>query len=167
MNAPAQGATARVIAASPETVWALLIDSTRLPQWMPVVTSTTGRTEALDMTRICEVELGGKSGRVEERCDVFEPATRIGWTLVADTLGFSRLLSDFHFDFSLEPIPTGTRVVNTTYYRPKGPFAQAMSLLVLRRKFGQVREGALAALATLAESDPPAPVAGAVSRSGV
>ena len=69
-----------------------------------------------------------------------------------DSLGFSRMFSDIGFDFVLVPTESGeTRVVNTSYYIPKGLLAKLMSALMMRRKFGQVRRKVLANLKRLSE----------------
>ena len=63
------------------------------------------------------------------------------------------MLSDFWFSLTLEPESEGsTRVCIETHYDPKGLAARMMSVLMLRRKFRQVRESALTNLKRLAES---------------
>lgn len=150
----AKGSNEILIDAPPSAVWAILEDSTMLSQWMPIVTGTTGTVEARGRDRTCDVTMGRRHGQVRERCVVFDPPRRIGWVLVDDTLGFAKMLSGFAFDFALLAGGAGrTRLINTTYYRPKGLFARLMSALVLKRKFAGVRLDALANLSRMAELD--------------
>lgn len=117
-----------------------------------MVLKTTGTREAKGTVRECEVRLEGRPCRVCERCVEFEPFTRIGWELVQDTFGFSRLLGEFGFDFVLKPLGgTATRVRNTTYYTPRGLLGHVMSALILRRKFSQISSRMLANLKTISE----------------
>lgn len=155
MKGQPQGSNEIVIEAAAEQVWAVLQDATRLPDWAPMVLKTTGTREAMGAVRECEVNLEGRSGRVCERCVTFEPFTRIGWELVHDTLGFSRLLGEFGFDFVLEPLGQAeTRVRNSTYYTPRGVLGSLMSVLVLRRKFAAIRSRMLANLKQISEGRP-------------
>lgn len=152
MKGRPQGTNEIVIDATPERVWAVLEDATRLPEWAPMVLKTTGTREARGAVRECEVRLEGRAGRVCERCVEFEPFTRIGWELVQDTFGFSRLLREFGFDFALEPLAgTATLVRNTTYYTPRGLLGSLMSALILRRKFGAIRGRMLGNLKVISE----------------
>ncbi len=150
-----QGTSEVTIRTTPEKIWALLEDSTRLPEWAKLVkrpTRTTGKLEVLGAVRECDVEFDGKPGRVVERCVEYDRHRRIGWLMVEDSLGFSRMLSDLGFDFVLEPTGQGeTRVLNTTYYRPKGLLAKLLSALVMRRKMRGIRERVLGNLKRLTE----------------
>jgi uncharacterized protein YndB with AHSA1/START domain len=142
-----QGRSEIVIDASPEKIWALLEDSTRLPEWATFVKRTTGKREAFGTVRECEVEFDGKPGRVIERVVAFDYPRKIGWLMVEDSFGFSRLLEDLGFDFVLQALgPRQTRVVNTSYYRPKNLAAMFMSTLMMRPKFRKMRERVLANL---------------------
>jgi hypothetical protein len=70
-----------------------------------------------------------------------------------DTLGFSRMLSDFGFSFTLTPTVDGETLVRTeTYYRPRTLLANVMNLLLMRRKFRAARQRFLGGLKALAES---------------
>jgi uncharacterized membrane protein len=150
MNWTLQGSDEVVMRAPVERIWALLEDGPRLPEWMPIVKSTTGEVEVLDAERTCQVEVEGKRGSVTERCVEHDPYVRIAWRLVDDSLGFGRLLDDFGFSFTLEPLADGsTRVRNETYYRPRSLVARLLSMLVLRRKFRGIRLVALANLRRL------------------
>src|SRR4051812_5642041 len=152
MTRQPQGASEIVIHASPEKIWALLEDSARLAEWAPMVKRTTGRRETLGAIRECEVEFDGRPGRIVEKCVEYRPFSRIGWLMVEDSFGFSKMLDDLGFDFVLEPASAkSTRVVNTSYYRPRGLLAKLMSALLMRPKFRKMRARVLANLKRLAE----------------
>ncbi len=154
MNGNIQGRNEIVVAVGPEVIWTILQDSTRLTQWAPMVEHTTGAREAVGAVRECRVQLDGRPGRVTERCVVFEPHSRIGWELMEDTFGFSRMLRDFGFDFVLEPVGgNATRVQSTTYYNPNGLFGAVMNILAMRGKFHHIRALMLANLKALSERE--------------
>jgi hypothetical protein len=76
----------------------------------------------------------------------------MAWTLERDTFGFSRMMSDFGFSFTLTPTAEGKTVLrNETYYRTRGLLSGAMNRLVIQRKFRGVRRGFLAKLKRLSE----------------
>lgn len=152
MRGPLQGADEILIDASPDRIFAILEDGQRLPDWTSVI-STTGTRETVGAVRECDVDLDGKRGSVVERCVESLPPQRIAWAMERDTFGFSRLVSDFGFSFTLEPAGDGwTRVRNETYYRSKGPFAAAMNALIMRRKFRGVRRRWLGNLKGVSET---------------
>jgi hypothetical protein len=149
-----QGRDEIIIHSDAESVFDLLADATRLAEWMPVVTYTDGDQESLGRGRTCSVNFEGRSGEVVERCVVFERPQRIGWLLESDTLGFSRLLKNFAFDFVLQPIDGGrTRVINTSYFEPRGPVARLAIAFTIRRNFGAIRRRALAGIKRLVEAE--------------
>lgn len=151
MPGPLQGADEILIGVLPHRIFAILEDAGRLPEWTSVI-STSGTRETAGAVRECEVDLDGKRGSVVERCIEADPPRRIAWAMERDTFGFSRLMSDFGFSFTLEPAGDGTtRVRNETYYRSRGMFSAAMNVLVMRRKFRGVRRRWLANLKRLSE----------------
>jgi hypothetical protein len=76
-----------------------------------------------------------------------------GSSLDEDSFGFSRVLSDFWFAFVLEPMEAGaTRVRVESHFEPKGLKGRIMNAVMIRRKFREVRETALANLKQLAEA---------------
>lgn len=110
MPGPLQGADEILIETPPHRVFAILDDARRLPEWTSVI-STSGNRETVGAVRECEVDLDGKRGNVVERCIEANPPRRIAWAMEQDTFGFSRLVSDFGFSFTLERAGDGaTRV---------------------------------------------------------
>ncbi len=151
MPGPLQGADEILIDASPHEIFAILEDSQRLPEWTSVL-SSTGSREMPGAVRECEVDLDGKRGSVVERCIESNRPRYIGWAMEQDTFGFSRLVSDFGFSFTLKPAGDGkTRVRNETYYKTRHPLAAAMNATVMRRKFRGARRRWLANLKRLSE----------------
>ena len=147
-----QGADEIIVSASKEAIWGILTDSTRLPEWMPMVQRTDGHRESVGAVRHCAVNFEGRAGEVTERC-VEADRDRIAWALEEDTLGFGKMLRDFGFAFVLSPGAEGeTLVRNETYFEPDGLMATLMAALVLRRKFRQVRQAALQNLKQFVES---------------
>jgi uncharacterized protein YndB with AHSA1/START domain len=140
------------ILAPREEIWDILEDSTRLPEWTTVL-RTTGVREMPGSVRECEVNFEGKMGSVVERCVDSDPYRRIEWLMDDDTFGFSRMLSDFGFSFTLTATVDGETLVRTdTYYRPKTILAKAMNRLLMKRKFRAARRRFLKGLKGLAEA---------------
>lgn len=154
MKAPAQGTNTIVIEAPRERIWELLANSQRLIEWAPMVNTTTGEKESLGAVRHCDVEFNGKPGKVTERCSDFEPTKHIGWVMEQDSFGFVKMLDGLGFDFRLESIgPDTTRVINTTYYRPRNILASLMNVLMIKRNFRKVRQTALGNLKWIVEGN--------------
>lgn len=152
MKARQQGSDELIVHASPKHIWEILEDSQLLADWAPMVRSSTGTRETVGAVRECEVEFNGKGGQVVEGCVEAVPERRIAWMLQEDTFGFNRMLDDFGFSYELEPKAADETLVRTTsYYEPKTLLAGAMNLLMMRRKFGQVRRRSLQGLKRLAE----------------
>jgi uncharacterized protein YndB with AHSA1/START domain len=152
MKARPQGSDELIVHATPQRIWEILEDSQRLADWAPMVLSSTGTRETVGAVRECKVEFSGKRGRVVEGCVEAVPERRIAWMLQEDTFGFNRMLDDFGFSYELEPKTRDETLVRTTsYYEPKTILARTMNVLVMRRKFGQVRRRALQGLKQLAE----------------
>jgi len=149
-----QGTDSIVIDASVESVWCLLENGARLPEWMPLVKRTDSTRELLGAVRHCDVALGSRVGSVVERCVECDPPRRIAWRMESDTFGMSRYFADFGFGFALEPINrTTTRVRTETSFRPRTVLARVLTALVLRRKYRAVRRMALDGLKRLVELD--------------
>jgi carbon monoxide dehydrogenase subunit G len=159
MKGKLQGRSEIEVAAPPDRIWELLEDSeANLPSVLPMVTSCeieSGGRERVGAVRTCAVDFGRKQGTTVERCVESAPNERLTHRIEDDSFGFSRMLSDFWFSFALEPTGEGVTVVSIeTHYDPRGPFARAMSVLMMRRKFRPVRESALTNLKRLAEGAP-------------
>jgi hypothetical protein len=80
MKTPPTVRVESIIPASRRSVWDVLVDFARYPEWNPftVRVDTTGRIG--DRVRM-EVLLGGRRMTMRERMRVHEPPRRIGWGL--------------------------------------------------------------------------------------
>jgi len=151
-----QGSSEIVIAAPPEAVWEILEDSrANLPRMWPMVKSCEiDGKERVGAVRRCGVEFMGKNGHTVERCIESVPNRKLAHSIEEDSFGFSRVLSDFWFAFLLEPVEAGsTHVRVESHFEPKGLKGRIMSALMIKRKFREVRETALANLKRLAEAE--------------
>jgi hypothetical protein len=137
MNGKHQVTRTIKVATDPAAVWGVIADSMLLPQWAGVVTNVTylgGEEEGVGMTRHCNVELGGRSDTMTERCVEFVPNRRAGYVVADDTLGFHRMLVDYGFTISLEPrSDRATAVRIDTSCTPRNPLYALLNRLVRRR----------------------------------
>ncbi len=148
-----QGTDEIVIHAAPDHCWGILENSQLLPQWMPAVQHTDGQHESLGAVRRCSVNFEGRCGQVVEQCVVYEKPRRIGWLLLEDSLGFSKMLRHFTFDFVLtQSAPQKTHLIHTSYFEPRSWFSRVMVALLIRKKFKRIRQQVLLNIKRLAET---------------
>lgn len=148
-----QGADEIVVDASAHAIWQVLEDGDRLTEWAFMVKKTTGGRERPGAVRHCEVEFGGRPGRITETCVEHVAGERIAWRMTEDSFGFGKRFDDMGFSFDLKPLPDGrTLVRNESFYRPRSLSARALSALVMRRKFAAIRRQVLANLKAVTES---------------
>jgi uncharacterized protein YndB with AHSA1/START domain len=143
------------IDAQPEAVWEILVDSQLLPDWVPAVDEVIecSSGEAIGEIRHCNVKLGGKSGRMVERCVELVPKTRIAYVVDDESFGMRRMFEHYGFAINLEPLAPGTtRVILETHYTPRNATYGLLNRLVMRRKFEQVCEQIVGGLKDFAES---------------
>ena len=155
MDSKLQGSSEIVVAATPEAVWNILEDSrANLPRLWPMVkTCEIDGKERVGAVRTCSVEFMGKSGHTVERCIESVPNRKLAHSVEEDSFGFSRVLSDFWFVFVLEPTEAGaTHARVESHFDPKGLKGRIMSVLMIKRKFRDIRETALVNLKALAEA---------------
>ena len=143
------------VATDPAAIWGVIADSRLLPQWAGVVTDVTylGETEeGVGMTRHCNVEFGGRSGTMTERCVEFVPSRRAGYVVDDDTLGFHRMLVDYGFAITLDPRSDhATALRIDTYYTPRNLLYALLNRLVLRRRMRRTVDGLLQGLKQISE----------------
>jgi uncharacterized protein YndB with AHSA1/START domain len=143
------------VATDPAAVWGVIADSTLLPQWAGIVTDVTylGETEeGVGMTRHCNVELGGRTGTMTERCVEFLPNRRAAYVVDDDTLGFHRMLVDYGFTITLDQRSDRTTALRIdTYYTPRTPLYALLNRLVLQRRMGKLIDGLLQGLKQISE----------------
>ena len=155
MNGKHQVTRTVQVATDPSAIWGVIADSTLLPQWAGVVTDVTylgDQEEGVGMTRHCNVELGGRTGTMTERCVEFVPSRRAGYVVDDDTLGFHRMLLNYGFAITLEPRSDGaTELRIDTYYTPRTRLYELLNRLVLRRRMGKLVDGLLQGLKQISE----------------
>jgi hypothetical protein len=155
MNGKHQVSRTVQVAAGPAAIWGVIADSRLLPQWAGVVTDVTylgEEQEGVGMTRHCNVELGGRTGTMTERCVEFLPNRRAGYVVDDDTLGFHRMLVDYGFAITLEPRSDRTTALRIdTYYTPRTPLYGLLNRLVLRRRMRKLVDGLLQGLKQISE----------------
>lgn len=148
-----QGQDESLIRTSAERIWAILEDSTLLPQWAPMVKSTTGKTERVGSVRTCQVEWEGRKDQVVERCIEAIPNKKIAWVMEQGMM--TKMFSKINFWFILEPHDGNATVLKLGFlYEPKHLLARLMYSLMMRRKFEQLRRTLLTNIKNLAEQRP-------------
>ena len=104
------------------------------------------------MTRQCNVELGGRTGTMTERCVEFLPNRRASYVVDDDTLGFNRMLVDYGFTITLDPRSDRTTALRIdTYYTPRNPLYALLNQLVLRRRLRRTVDGLLQGLKDISD----------------
>ena len=159
-----QGRSEQLIGAPPSRVWQVLEDSSRLPDWVPVVERVTEHEarEREGSVRRCEVAIGKRRGYMVERCLESVPERRLRHAVEDDSLGFTKMFRDY--TFKLELVPRGaddTLATIETFYEPRGLLTRVMNALIMRRRFALVRSRILRGLSTVVEGDPTPPAASA------
>jgi len=108
--------------------------------------------EGVGMTRHCNVELGGRTGTMTERCVEFVPNRRASYVVDDDTLGFNRMLRDYGFTITLEPRSHRTTALRIdTYYTPRNPLYALLNRLLLEQRMRKVVDGLLQGLKQTSE----------------
>jgi Polyketide cyclase / dehydrase and lipid transport len=155
MNGKHQVSRTVGVDAEPAAIWGVIADSALLPQWARVVTDVSylgEGQEGVGMTRHCNVELGGRTGTMTERCVEFDPHRRAGYVVDDDTLGFNRMLREYGFTLTLEPRPKRTTALRIdTYYTPRNPLYALLNQLLLRRRLRRTVDGLLEGLKEISE----------------
>jgi uncharacterized protein YndB with AHSA1/START domain len=158
MNGKHQVTRTVEVATDPAAIWSVIADSSLLPQWAGVVKDVTylgDKEEGVGMTRHCNVELGGRTGTMTERCVEFIPNRRASYVVDDDTLGFQRMLVDYGFTITLDPLSSRTTALRIdTYYTPRNPLYGLLNRLVLRWRMRKLVDGLLQGLKEISERRP-------------
>jgi uncharacterized protein YndB with AHSA1/START domain len=163
-----QGHSEQTIGAPASRIWEVLEDSSRLPEWAPVVERLTehAEREAPGSVRRCEVAMGSRRGYMVERCLESVPQRRLRHAVEDDSLGFTKLFRDYSFTLELDPRGNDTTLVTCqTFYDPRGIPARLMNAALMRRKFTTVRRDILRGLKELVEGAPDTRASGPVPAS--
>lgn len=139
-----------LIQAKAEQIWTILEDSTLLPQWAPMVKSTTGKIEKAGSVRTCQVEWEGRKDEVAERCIEAIPNRKITWVMEQGMM--TKMFSKIQFGFALEPKNGGATLVRLGFlYEPRNLLARLMYSLMMKRKLDSLRKTLLANIKNIAE----------------
>lgn len=145
-----QGADEVLIQAKAEQIWTILEDSTLLPQWAPMVKSTTGKIERPGSVRSCQVQWEGRNDELVERCVEATPNKKIAWIMEKGMM--TKMFSKIQFGFTLEPKDGGVTLVQLGFlYEPRHLLARIMYSLMMKRKLQQLRQTLLVNIKSLAE----------------
>jgi uncharacterized protein YndB with AHSA1/START domain len=138
-----------------EHVWAVVADSNRLAEWAPPVkhvSELSDGPEGVGTTRVCQVEFGGRSGTMTERCVAFEPPHRAAYVVDEDSLGFGRMFADYGFTITIEDGRHGGSIARIeTYYTPRNPLFKLVNALIMRRRFERTVDELLSGLKRVSE----------------
>jgi uncharacterized protein YndB with AHSA1/START domain len=138
-----------------EQVWAVVADSNRLPEWAPPVkevSEISDGPEGVGTRRVCQVEFGGRSGTMTERCVAFEPPQRAAYVVDDDSLGFGRMFADYGFTITIDDGLHGGSIARTeTYYSPRNQLFKLINALIMRRRFETTVDDLLSGLKRASE----------------
>lgn len=141
-----------IIDAPTTTVWEAIKNPAIHAKWHPFVTHIAGEHE-LGAVRKCDVIVGGKAGKTEERCALYKEGQEIGWLVEKDTSGFSIMVSDWVGGFSLAPKgPQRTVVTAQSTFVPKNILVRLMMPMIMM-KFHQTQKKILAGLKAYVEKE--------------
>ena len=101
------------IDATPEQVWQILIDLERYSEWNPFIVEATGTARVGERLKNRMQPPSGKAMTFRPRVTVVDPARTFEWL---GRLGLPGIFDGRH-RFELEPIPTGTRFVQSESLR--------------------------------------------------
>ena len=112
------------IAATPEQVWALVTDVSRIAQWWPrAVSGSVIDGEGVGRTQTIELDWGRRRATVRQRVTAWEPPYRYGWRVVGERFGDRDLPPVADQQISIDVARDGplARVAILGMYEPIGP----------------------------------------------
>ncbi len=127
----------RVIAASPQRIWALIEDPHHMPRWWPGV----ARMEGVDADRFTQVMLTKKGRPVRLDFSLVEndPPWRRSWQQEIEGTPFARVLDEAVTEVVLEPEGEATRVTIAQYQKLRG-YSRTGGFLLKRATRGKLDE---------------------------
>jgi uncharacterized protein YndB with AHSA1/START domain len=98
----------RTVAAAPRTVWAVIVDPRRLPEWWPGV----NRMEGVEDDRWTEVHSTkkGRAVRIDFRLRHSEAPWVRSWEQEIPGTPFERVLNESIIEIQLDQVESGTRI---------------------------------------------------------
>lgn len=134
-----------VIKAPADKVWEAIKNPAIHAKWHPFVTHIGGEHK-LGAVRKCDVIVGGKAGKTQERCALYQEGQEIGWQVEKDTTGFSNMVSDWIGGFSLESKKANsTQIIAQSTFLPKNFFVRLI-MPFIKMKFHQTQKKILSGL---------------------
>ena len=134
-------------------VWSILMDSRLLPQWTNVVREVEScevSGESIGAARRCRVELGGRAGRMVERCVALEAERHIAYVVEDESFGMRKMFDHYGFRISLQPTDVShTEITIETFYTPRNALYSVMNALMMRRQLRKVVDQLLSGLVDL------------------
>jgi hypothetical protein len=140
--------------ASVDAIWAVLMDSSKLPLWAPPVEgvdSCDHSGEGVGSVRVCRASLAGRQGTIVERVLDMQEKSHITYVVDEDSSGMSKMFSGYGFRLSLASLDAGAQISVESFYTPRNPLYALMNWLVMKRQFGKVLDGLLLGLSKFAE----------------
>jgi len=142
----------KIINAPAGSIWTVITNINMLPKIMPGVVSATGRMDKEGETRICELNNGGRKGKVTEKLIELVPEKKTVWKLVDDTMGMGKLLKDTEFVFILEKQDENkTKLISESHYRPGNFIAKVLSAVVLKKMMSKTQDKILNNISQIVE----------------
>ena len=141
--------------ASLDSIWKVLVDTSKLPHWAPPVESLErceGSGETIGAVRVCKVSLAGRSGTIVERIVDMKERSYITYVVDDDSFGMSKMFADYAFRLSVCQEREQTRITSETFYTPRNPIYTLMNLLIMKRQFSAVVDGILDGLSNYAST---------------
>jgi uncharacterized protein YndB with AHSA1/START domain len=141
----------RTIAASPDSVWAVVGDARGLPRWWPRVERVEG-VRGGSWTTVMRSPRG-RVVRADWRLEEEERGRRRAWSQRIEGTPFEKVITERRVEVALEPAQEGTRVTASLRQRSRklGPLGDFILLRPARRELDE----ALAALAAALETGRP------------
>jgi uncharacterized protein YndB with AHSA1/START domain len=131
----------RTVAASPESVWALIDDPHHLPRWWPDVARVEG-VEPERWTMVFTTQKG-RAVRADFRLLESDPPRLRSWAQEITGTPFERVLNESIIEIALEPVDGGTQVTIEQQQKLRG-YSRTGGILLRRataRKLDQALDG--------------------------
>ncbi len=151
---PCEVTTSIVVERPIQQCWDLYVSNVLVSHWAPAVSSIECDQTTIDVNvvRKSHVIVDGKSGHTVEKCTLFAPLTRIEFTVVEETFGFSHMLNSYGFSISFDVDGQHTLMVMQTHYVPKKIFSSLMNSKVTQQQLSCLMSEALEGFKTYAQT---------------
>ena len=122
-----------------ENVWGILNDSSNMAIWgKSFVKHTTAGQEYFGAIRHCELQMGNKTGKVEEETIIYQPNDEIFWKMNEDSFGMKKVMNEFIFGFKTKIIDSSrTYVEFQQFFRPTNLLKKWIVKLIMKPKMAK------------------------------